>query len=49
MESKVVDVELKEIAKVEEDKEKEDQEKEETKGKMFNKVFISSKECNFSL
>lgn len=40
MESKKeVEVELEEIAMVEEDKEKENQEKE-TKGKMFNKIFM---------
>lgn len=45
MESKKeVEVELKEIATVEEDKEKEnkekeDKEKKETKGKMFNQIF----------
>lgn len=42
MESKKeVEVELKEIATVEEDKEKENKEKEdkETKGKMFNQIF----------
>lgn len=39
MESKKeVEVELEEIATVEEDKEKEDQRKE-TKGKVFNKIF----------
>lgn len=34
-----VEVELEEIATVEEDKETEDKEKQETKGKMSNQIF----------